>query len=326
MQSLVFLPCVNMREGPSLETRVVSQALFGETVELKERLGDWTLIQTPDGYTGWVKEGIIERREPYTGELEVTRLQSHLYGVPDTEFGPLLTLPFGSKLLLLEERDARWLQVGLPNEKTAFIQRGDVEKESFELISFSKKFLGLPYTWGGRSSFGFDCSGFVQMLYSRLGVCLPRDARQQILCGKPVALDGLQLGDLLFWGFSETDIRHVGMFLEKGIFIHTSSRENKPYLRLNQIADPEWNGSKIAFYPFRTVRRILPGKNPEKEEGAGNFRADEHEKAVKMAIDKSLHADSPVGYTGSCQGKAQNPSYGKTGCKRNDSQMKDSAH
>jgi len=48
-----------------------------------------------------------------------------------------------------------------------------------ELIALSQRFLGLPYTWGGTSSFGYDCSGFTQMLCRRGGVLIPRDADVQ---------------------------------------------------------------------------------------------------------------------------------------------------
>lgn len=252
MPNFIFLPCVDMREGPSQETRRVSQALFGEEVEVLKSHEKWFFIKTPDNYTGWVKEGIVAKDRPCSPDLEVSRLQAHVYARADTEFGPLLTLAFGSKLECLET-DSRWHQILLPDARKAYIQRGDVETEVFELSSFSKKFLGLPYTWGGRCSFGFDCSGYIQMLYSRLGFQLPRDARQQVHCGASVA--SLTLGDLIFWGYSHTDIRHVGMFLEGDTFIHTSVRENKPYLRLSKISDPEWNGSGL--YSYSTARRIL---------------------------------------------------------------------
>ncbi|MBX7066067.1 MAG: C40 family peptidase [Parachlamydiales bacterium] len=252
MPNFITLPCVDMREGPSRETRVVSQALFGEAIEVLKSHEKWFFIKTPDNYTGWIREGIVVRDRPCSPDLEVSRLQAHVYAKADTEFGPLFTLPFGSKLECLES-DARWHQILLPDGRSAYIQRGDVEQEPFELISFSKKFLGLPYTWGGRSSFGFDCSGFVQMLYSRLGIQLPRDSRQQVHCGH--AAESFILGDLIFWGHSNIDIRHVGMFLEANTFIHTSVRENKPYLRLSQLSDPEWNGS--GFYAYSTARRII---------------------------------------------------------------------
>jgi len=63
--------------------------------------------------------------------------------------------------------------------------------------------------------------------------------------------------DLIFWGKSAGDIRHVGMFLGGDEFIHTSSRENKPYLRMSKLTDAEWGGEAGAFYPFRAARRFL---------------------------------------------------------------------
>ena len=126
------------------------------------------MIATPDGYLGWVEAGSFIQRTEYSKDVEVSRLRAHVYGKADTEFGPILTLPFGSHLEKIDS-DARWHRVRLPDERVAFIQIGDVAEEPFDLVSFSQKFLGLPYTWGGRSSFGYDCSGFVQMLYARLG-------------------------------------------------------------------------------------------------------------------------------------------------------------
>lgn len=243
-----------MREAPKALSKVVSQALFGEVVEVRERNGEWILIATPDRYEGWVKaDSILGRDQPYPGEIETTRLNAHIYETPDTEYGPLMTLPYGSKLQVLDSSDPRWIQIRLIDERTVFIQKGDVASTPFELISFSKQFLGLPYTWGGRSSFGFDCSGYVQMIYGRLGISLPRDARDQIQHGKKVPLEELHLGDLIFWGKSENEIKHVGMSLGGETFIHTSVRENLPFLRISKVSDFEWSGHKDAFYPFRSA-------------------------------------------------------------------------
>ncbi len=257
MPYFIAQPCVNMREEPSSNTKVVSQALFGEEVRVLEMRGVWRRLQTPDGYSGWVEGAVtVERANPWRHDLEVSRLQAHVYATADTEFGPLLTLAFGSKLECVDS-DARWHRVLLPDGRLACIQRGDVESEPFELSAFSQKFLGLPYTWGGRSSFGFDCSGYVQMLYGRLGIQLPRDARQQVHSGEPTQQPSL--GDLIFWGHSHDDIRHVGMCLEDNTFIHTSSRENKPYLRISRLSDPEWNG--FGTYPYRYFARIHKNRN-----------------------------------------------------------------
>ncbi len=243
-----------MRDGPKPETKIVSEALFGETIHVLEKYKGATLIQTPDQYTGWVmQECFVPLEVPYAGDVEVKRLAAHIYDRADTEYGSILTLPYGSPLKKLDFENPRWLKILLPCGRTCYIQKGDVEPEPFDLVSFSKKFLALPYTWGGRSSFGFDCSGFVQMLYGKLGVQLPRNAHSQVALGNSV--EELQLGDLIFWGHSENEIGHVGMFLEGDIFIHTSVRENRPYLRMSRLNDAEWCGK--GFYSYRCFRRIL---------------------------------------------------------------------
>lgn len=252
----IHIPFVTMREKPTSESKICSQALFGEEIQVGKPHAGWVSITTPDHYTGWVPEGgFVALEKPYQTDLEVSRLSAHIYGEADTEFGPLLTIPHGSKLHLVEVYDSRWLKVLLPDGREGFIQKGDVEAESFELVSFAKKFLGLPYTWGGRSSFGYDCSGFVQMIYAKRGIRLLRDARQQITQGRPISIDELALGDLIFWGKSEKQIGHVGMFLGGGEFIHTSSRENKPFLRVSKLTDFEWSGDGKAYYPYRSARK-----------------------------------------------------------------------
>jgi hypothetical protein len=253
----VYLPLVEMRQDPTPKARVVSQALFAERVREIARAGDWIKIATPDGYEGWVVlSALIDRQESYEGALEVTRLSAHVYAEPDTEYGPILTLPYGAKLQLIDSSSKRWHQIVLVDGRKAYIQKGDALQEPFELVAFCKQFIGLPYTWGGRSSFGFDCSGFVQMVYARLGIQLPRDAREQILVAKKESVIPA-LGDLIFWGKGEEDIRHVAMSLGGIEFIHTSSRENKPYLRISQLTDFEWSGALEAHYPFRTIRTLF---------------------------------------------------------------------
>jgi len=262
----IHLPIVNMREAPSAGSKVVSQALFGELVAIRERQAGWVSIITPDSYRGWVREGcFVGRDEPYAEDVEITRLSAHVYEVPDTEYGPLLTLPHGAKLQLVASKDERWTQIVLPDGRQGFIQKGDIVPQVFELVSFSKLFLGLPYTWGGRSSFGFDCSGFIQMIYRRLGISLPRDAREQILDsrGRRVSFDQLEPGDLIFWGKSEREIKHVGMSVGGEEFIHTSVRENRPYVRMSKLSDFEWSGQGGAFYPFRAAYTFLSQPSPQ---------------------------------------------------------------
>ena len=82
--------------------------------------------------------------------------------------------------------------------------------------SLSLQYLGRPYVWGGEDPSGFDCSGLVQYVYGRLGVSLPRVARDQFEAGRHVPLKDLAPGDLVFF----ENLGHVGIYLGRGRFIH----------------------------------------------------------------------------------------------------------
>jgi cell wall-associated NlpC family hydrolase len=257
-------PVVDMRESPTHESKVVSQAIFSENITVQKKIEDWAYIVTPDQYSGWVpSNSFVPRNEPYHTSLKVSRLAAHIYGIKDTEFGPVKTLPYGSKLNAVNATD-RWIEVLLPDGKICYIQKGDIApeqelKDKKDLVAFCKKFIGLPYTWGGRSSFGYDCSGFVQMLYSQIGLNLQRDAKQQILDirFKTVYVDHVEPGDLIFFGKSEQKISHVGMYLGDGQFIHSTVQELQPWIRVSSLQDFEWSGCDGARCPFRVFRQLI---------------------------------------------------------------------
>lgn len=270
--SYVNEPVVDMRELASYESKIVSQALFAEPVIVQEGVEGWLRIETPDGYSGWVvSTSVINLREPYLTTMQTSRLKAHIYHLKDTEYGPIKSLPFGSKLQVLDETDHRWLKIALPDGRECFIQKGDVMTLEMSLTkpllpSLSEQFLNLPYTWGGRSSFGYDCSGFVQMLYSRIGITLPRDANQQILDNrfKVVNLDELEPGDLIFFGRSEQKINHVGMSIGRGQFVHATVAENQPWIRISHLTDEAWRGEG-SNHPYRAAHRFIPGVIQEPE-------------------------------------------------------------
>lgn len=257
-------PVVNMREGPSHASKVVSQAIFAENILILIQEGLWTKIQTPDFYKGWIpSDSFILLNNPIDVSHIVNRLSAHVYQFKDTEYGPLITLPFGSQLKVLESSDPRWAELHLPDQKKGYIQKGDIQIPSIlmhrsEMVSLSQRFLGLPYTWGGRSSFGYDCSGFVQFLYSQVGIYLPRDSKDQSqdIRFQPCEIEQLELGDLIFWGKSSSQIMHVGMSIGERRFIHATSRENQPWIRISHVDEKEWNGNPSVYYTYREAKKF----------------------------------------------------------------------
>ena len=257
---VVSVPVANMFSKPSADVDVVSQAIFSTNVDEVAEQPGWIKIKTPqDGYTGWVSRTDLVRLDSATGYAaageiaEVEELRSHLYREPNvTTQAPLMTLPFEARLQVIEEKPGgRWLKVELPDQRVAWVQQGDVAVSMnggadlaphltiSQMAKFSRRFRGLPYTWGGSSSFGYDCSGFVQMLMRQRGYLIPRDADVQAAWSgfKPVKASRLRAGDVLFFG-SNGKITHTGMFIGHGKFIQATTHEH-PVIQISKL-DAYW--------------------------------------------------------------------------------------
>ena len=245
-------PVVNLYSAPSLDSEVVSQALFGTSAEIMETKDGWSKVQTPDHYTGWIDATASEPGQ-YTATTRVSALFANLYRETNiTRHQPVLTLPFGAVLKIAADENDRWLKVELPDRHPAFVQRGDVEPLDRKLtpeesIELSKRFLGLPYLWGGTSSFGYDCSGFTQMLVQQRGILMPRDADMQAAWDgvKAVTRKELKPGDLLFFGPSDKRITHTGYYIGHGQFIHATAHL-KPVIQISDLNDPHWSELLVA--------------------------------------------------------------------------------
>jgi len=263
---VVIRPVVNLHRSAREDTDVVSQALLGARLVQLERTEGWARIQGDDDYPGWIQISslrALDAGERYPTSLEpgkvveVDALGANLYLEPDvTKHAPVMTAPYGIRLERVNggKDTSRWLEVKLPDRRIAWIQSGDVRTDLKPLgieasIELAKRFLGITYTWGGTSSFGFDCSGFTQMILRSRGVIMPRDANIQAGWSglAPVAdRKRLQPGDLLFFGKDMTGITHTGMYLGKGSFIHDTSKDH-PRVQISDLGDPYWSKLLVAM-------------------------------------------------------------------------------
>jgi hypothetical protein len=261
-----------MYSGPSDQKDVVSQVIYGSNVKLLVARGEWSRIQTEDRYKGWTPSRylrLIQHGPGYATNgktIQVESLFANLYRESDvTRHKPVVTIPFEARLEVIAEGkgdDEGWLQVRLPDQRIAWVQSSDVvsDPKPFltipESIALARRFLGLPYLWGGRSSFGFDCSGFTQMLVRSRGIVMPRDADQQAAWSGVTAVDrnDLQPGDLLFFGSAPGKITHTGMYIGDGQFINATT-SGHPVVQISRLDDEPFTHLLVAC---RRITQVAP--------------------------------------------------------------------
>lgn len=237
----------NVRSAPEHSAELATQALLGMPLKVLERSGEWFRVQTPDQYIAWLDHGAFQRldragldRWQQARKLIVTTNQTTGFADPKPGSRPVSDLVAGDLLQFLGEKSG-YFEAGYPDGRRAFVAKTDAQPydawlaslkpTETSLVETGRRFMGLPYLWGGTSSKGVDCSGFTKTVYLLNGFTLPRDASQQALTGESIdtstGFDNLRPGDLLFFGKKREDgtdrVVHVAMWVGNGRFLHASS-------------------------------------------------------------------------------------------------------
>lgn len=235
----VNVPITDLRGGPGWASEQYSQLFNGETVEYLREDGRWVLVRQADGYLGWMYRPYLDMAAP----AEATHLVGEPVGLlrqtPQAD-APLVSRVLGGTAVTVSRNEAGWAYLALCGglagwlpadqlrSRSALPQKPDAIRQ--QLITDARQFTGVPYLWGGSSSYGLDCSGFVQLVYRLAGLTLPRDADLQMADGRTLE-PPFQPGDLLFFGESggHRHISHVGMSLGGWQMIHASRSRNGVY-------------------------------------------------------------------------------------------------
>lgn len=248
---IVTRSVIDLRQAPSNFTERVSQALLGEAVQILEQQADWCFVRLQrDGYLGWMARSALlsvslDELRAYQSacnarviaELLPARRADSLQLGAAGQIEQAGILPFGvavsvrqwgdEQSTLLLPDNSRWL---VPTngllEKSRWLNPD--EKGIAAALDLIRRFIGVPYLWGGRTPFGYDCSGLAQTFLSFIGVHIPRDADQQYQVGAPVS-GPVSPGDLLFFGEGDSKrdqrsahITHVAISLGGDEIIHAN--------------------------------------------------------------------------------------------------------
>jgi cell wall-associated NlpC family hydrolase len=209
-----------LRLGPSSDAELATQALRGERVTIYDRNGEgfaWGQLNS-DGYVGWLPDRALTKPGAAPTH-KVTALRTFAFPGPSIKLPPVDTLVMGTTVTVLRE-DGPFAVTRegwhLPRQHIAIIGQN-----AEDFVAVAERFAGTPYLWGGKSSFGIDCSGLVQVSLNAAGTGCPRDSdMQQDGLGK--ALDSaearrLQRGDLIFWK------GHVAIVRDTDSIVHANA-------------------------------------------------------------------------------------------------------
>lgn len=228
------------RLGLCEDNLVQTQVLYGQEVLLVEEKEEWAHVIVPEqpsskndhGYPGWVpKAQLIKRENNWSIQDGPVVIITKPKAVLQKESA--LELSFETVLPLVREEDHQ-VVVQTPDGGQGVLDwEGIIVCESYEsrykgtgqdIVAAGEQFLGLPYLWGGMSSYGYDCSGLSYSMCKANGYIIPRDAHDQANAGKQVDIhSGLKPGDLLFFAYEEGkgSIHHVGIYYGEGKLLHS---------------------------------------------------------------------------------------------------------
>lgn len=267
---IVRISVAGLRAQSCYQSEMVDQILLGTILPLFEMQNDFYYTRNWDGYWGWInKHAVVVGDRQFAQNWQnaphvlVMEISGSVFKTPDFHERLVDVVPCVVLKKVEEEKD--FTRVELPDGSTGWIQNQRIVDEAQQekitptpkqIVSIARKFLGLPYLWGGNSTKGFDCSGFVQTVFRLINIWLPRNASQMVKLGEEIPVSegykNLRGGDLLFFGNSLFRITHVALSLGGSLFMHAEGT-----VKINSLDPTHELYNEYRHSTFLKARRLL---------------------------------------------------------------------
>ncbi|MGI9527454.1 MAG: NlpC/P60 family protein [Weeksellaceae bacterium] len=240
-----------VRADASDRAEMVTQLLFGDKVEILKIEKKWLYVTTKyDNYAGWIDPKMI------------TDISSEAFFQKDSIYFA------GDIFNFIMEKTPMTIPIGasLPNYHHGIIQINDksfefngeilkADENPISIVDLAQMYLNTPYLWGGKSTFGVDCSGMVQQVYKMKNIYLPRDTYQQAEYGEVLGfVEESEPGDLAFFDNEEGRIIHVGIILEGQKIIHAHGKVRIDPIDSTGIFNTD---SQRYSHKLRFIKRVI---------------------------------------------------------------------
>lgn len=254
---------LRLRSGPSTDHKTLDYAFLGEYVNVTGKTGNWYKVSynLTEGYMHESYLLVYDRKNVELGYGKLNANKVNVRSGPGTSYSALTRgnegdkayiigfnnqwykVIFGSKIgyirsdyvhltqIPYENRDSKNAPLFFVNGQStgvtpsaSALNGSSGTTTASRIVATAKQYIGVPYVWGGSTPNGFDCSGFVQYVFNRHGITLPRTTTEQYRIGSYVSKSNLKIGDLVFLQNTYREgISHVGIYVGDGKMIHASS-------------------------------------------------------------------------------------------------------
>ena len=257
-QMVISAAVAPVHSGAAFTSEMITQGLMFESVIILGEQDNWLNIKMEDGYEGWIHYFYVSENQVNSQNCIILTDRYTPLRLQRGNDGQIMALLSFSTVVPLIEKTFGYCKIQMINGEEAFIpaQQKISQQSRSDIIKLATNLLGVPYLWGGKSSFGYDCSGFVQMVLKTAGISIKRDSSQQEKDEKleDISMNDTSPGDLMY--FSENDcINHVAFIMGEGKIIHCSGE-----VKIESIIEGEAGfNTQLATldHTFRSISKVV---------------------------------------------------------------------